>query len=405
MRTSIREEKRKGQDIAPYHITVTMTDYLRTLPLEIILIILSQLPLPSLLSFGATSHTNYMYHTLCMKRLHLAVFQKRIHAIIAFLEANSPGTESIVNTPNEDDDEVKPSHHIRVLLAQSGRGKEAVGCRSPIRGGRGWRRVWGSEDERPVSPQQTIRLQNEIFAQLVGRYGISLVDLEFMAYDLNIKGAVALASSCGPRLRRLALRFEHRHVRDPMLPRNYWLEPAQASTAWNALIGMGDCANQAGLTGLETLILERAGITAWQLRMLVKRNPRLRDLRLKTCHGAQPDFLNWLGGIEKDPKEEEEGFQGHGEKAAAPGAKLEVFWLENCEGVVCKGVCAAENHADVSYIGLEWVMGLTGLKVSYRDSSIREMTGRCNVSRASKNVPNNYIHTVPVFPLLSQRQV
>lgn len=337
-----------------------MTDHFRNLPPEILIIILSQLPIPSLLSFGATSRTNYAYHSVCMKRLHLAVFQERIHAIISFLEASAPGTESVVDEENNDDYEAKPSHHVRVLLPQSSRGKEIVGFRSPMRGARGWRRVLGGDDERPYLPQQTIRAQNDVFAKLVSRYGVSLVDLEFMAYDLDVKGAVALASSCKRRLRRLALRFEHRHVRDPMLPRNYWLEPAKGSTAWNALIGVGGCGNQAGLTGLETLILERAGITPWQLRMLVRRNPRLRDLRLKTCSAVQPEFLNWLGGIEKDP--EEEGSQD--EEAAAPGANLEVFWLEKCDGVVSKGVGAAENHADVSYIGLEWVTGLKRLKVS-----------------------------------------
>ncbi|KAL2002186.1 hypothetical protein VTN02DRAFT_483 [Thermoascus thermophilus] len=345
-----------------------MTDYLRNLPPEILIIILSQLPIPSLLSFGATSRTNYAYHSVCMKRLHLAVFQKRIHAIISFLEAGAPGTEPlVVDEAHREVDEAEPSHHVRVLLPQSSRGKETLGFRSsPMRGGRGWRRVVGGEDERLYLPQQTIRAQNDVFARLVGRYGVSLVDLEFMAYDLDVKGAVALASSCRRRLRRLALRFEHRHIRDPMLPRNYWLEPVRGSTAWNALIGVGvgvgGCGSQAGLTGLETLILERAGITPWQLRMLVRRNPRLRDLRLKTCRAVQPEFLNWLGGIEKDPEEEEEEVV-----TAAPGANLEVLWLENCDGVMSKGVGAAENHAEVSYIGLEWVTGLKRLKsLSFR---------------------------------------
>jgi hypothetical protein len=191
---------------------------------------------------------------------------------------------------------------------------------------------------------------------------MSLVELEFMAYDLNIQGATALASHCH-KLRHLGLRFEHPHIWDGMLSRSFWMQPAPGSTAWNALIGVGELGKHIGLKGLESLVLERAGITPWQLRMLVKRNPKLRDLRLRTCSAVQPEFLNWLGGTDADSEGDrlEDG-------DTAPGALLEVLQLENCDGVYSErldfNLDHSSNDARISEDGLQWVRGLKGLKVS-----------------------------------------
>lgn len=370
------------------------SDFLSKLPLEILLMILSQLPVPSLVAFGATSRANYAYHILCMRRLHLAIFQKRIHATIAFLDIDSPRAPSR-GSPFEDDSD-ESGHRVAVVLPHRSRGRDVVGCKSPLRGGvRASRRnscTTNTSDEAPPQPaSQTIRVQNEIFAKIVSRYGGSLVDLEFMAYDLNSQGAIALGSSCGRKLRHLALRFEHPHIRDCMLGRNYWLHPPPGSTAWNALIGVGEMGKDIGLSNLESLVLERAGITPWQLRMLVKRNPKLRDLRLRTCAAVQPEFLNWLGGIDVDSDDEPS------EKSdPAPGASLETLWVENCDGISSKvDFGNSEDGDEIRDTGLEWIRNLKGLKVGIpQEGTIQEQF-----------LMGTFLCVVSFSPSLSQRQL
>jgi hypothetical protein len=231
MKTEVHDALQEGTALAH------KPDILSKMPTEIMLMILSHLNISSLVSFGATSHANYMYHTLCLKRLHLAVFQKRFHTTIAFIEASSSTLEQSGHW------DMDAEHHVCIILPRSNRGKEVVGPRSPSRGSR-WsmeirRRSWDRDDENPLA-NETIRAQNDVLAALLSRYGRGLNDLEFMAYDLDFKGAVALATHCKWKLRHLALRFEHPYIRDAMLPRGYWMQPAPSSTVWNALIGSGE---------------------------------------------------------------------------------------------------------------------------------------------------------------------
>lgn len=222
---------------------------------------------------------------------------------------------------------------------------------------------------KDITPQeaqeQTVQAQNKVLSRLIDRYGPSLVKLEFMAYDLDVDGAKVLSTRCRHGLRYLALRFEHPHIRDgPMRP-TAWYYPAPGSTAWNLLAGIGN-PKDIGMTGLETLVLERAGITPSQLAMLVGKNPRLRVLKLRTCRGAQPEFLNWLGGVRKN---KDDAVIGH---RPAPGAKLEVLWLENCHRLLSHSIDEqnGEQFSDEPCDeGFEWVRGLSNLQVSFSLSS------------------------------------
>jgi hypothetical protein len=180
-----------------------------------------------------------------------------------------------------------------------------------------------------------------------------------MAYDLNTHGASALGTRCQHTLRHLALRFEHQHIRDGVMRPSTWLHPAPGNEAWNLLIGIGRF-KDTGLNSLETLILERAGITPWQLMMLVKKNPNLTTLKLRTCRGAQPEFLYWLGGI-RHGLDDEMG-QLHG---PTPGAKLEVLSLEHCHRLLEYPIDDRNSLKDQECDkGFEWVRGLCNLRVS-----------------------------------------
>ncbi|KAF7167972.1 hypothetical protein CNMCM5623_001166 [Aspergillus felis] len=331
-----------------------MSDKISFLPLEVLLSILAYLPFESLLAFGETSRSNFKSHALCLRRLRVGVFEKRVHSMISLLQAGW-ATPDQLSSSHENDGSTS-DYTISVIqpgvYAKQGLdGKPHAKCKL--------------QRKRDMSPQdaqeQTVQAQNKVLARLMDRYGPSLVKLEFMAYDLDVDGAKALGTRCRHALRYLALRFEHPHIRDgPMRP-TAWYCPAPGSTAWNSLAGIGNL-KDIGITGLETLILERSGITPWQLAMLVGKNPRLRVLKLRTCRGAQPEFLNWLGGVQKD--KDHAAIEG---QKLAPGAKLEVLWLENCHRLLSHPIDEQQQKQlpdGPCDEGFEWVRNLSNLQTA-----------------------------------------
>jgi hypothetical protein len=333
-----------------------MTDHIRTLPPEIVLQVLSYLSFDDLLAFGATCRPNYDYHLVSLRRLQLGVFERRVHSIISLLQSGWSNPDQLISSRDNGDQE--SSYTISVVYPQS---RASKGESKRVHSTESRRRA--SAQDTPRSQEQMIRLQNQIFTRVVHRYGPSLRHLEFMAYDLNLDGAAALGSKCQHTLKHLALRFEHPHIRDGVIRPKTWQTPAPASEAWNSLIGIGSRCKTSGLQNLETIILERAGITPWQLMMLVKRNPGLRSLKLRTCRGARAEFLFWLGGINNDI-DEVEGRSGE-QTPVPPGAKLEVLWLEHCHRLLAHPIDESESPLDDEDCdsGFEWVRGLKSLQV------------------------------------------
>ncbi|KAL5333495.1 hypothetical protein BJX70DRAFT_61846 [Aspergillus crustosus] len=339
------------------------TDWIQCLPSELTLQILSYLSFNELLAFGATSRLNNEYHIVSLKYLRLGVFEKRVHSIISLLQAGwaTPDLSGGIWGETEDDHNytvsvVQQQHKSMKQRSSRKQSTSTVDSkkRSPrTRGG-------------PQSQEQMVRLQNQVFSKVLRRYGPSLRELEFMAYDLNLEGATALGTKCQQTLRYLALRFEHPHIRDGLIRPSTWLHPAPGSEAWNLLIGLGRF-KDTGLRTLETLILERAGITSWQLMMLVKKNPDLTTLKLRTCRGARPEFLHWLGGMNSD-FDDEADVQYSG---PAPGAKLKVLWLEHCHRLLVHSIEEQDSLQDETYDrGFEWIRGLKKLQsLSFSESA------------------------------------
>lgn len=358
------------KEISKHSETAIMSDKLRNLPAEVILMILSHLPIHSLLSFGATSRTNHAYHVLSLTQLHLAVFPKRMQALIAFLDCDpSFPTQAVMRQPGCTNIP-RPPYFVSVVLPKTTSGDQRKHRTRKNSSGEHMITDITNEDGRPRTPRQTIRAQNAVFSNILNRYGSSLDRLEFLAYDLDEHAARALGSNCRRKLRHLALRFEHTHVRDHMLPREFWRKPAPGSTAWNSLIGIGTN-EKCGLKGLESLTLERAGITPWQLQKLVRRNRNLRELRLKTCSGVQPEFLHWLGTVGKRRRVTSLGEEIYVEN----GSMLEVLWVENCDGVTSKGASVEEIGGTVKANAgeLEWVGKLRSLKVCLKDPPSQQL--------------------------------
>lgn len=349
-----------------------MADHFDRLPVEVIFVILSYIPIPALLAFGATSKSNNKLHTYCMEKLHLAIFHKRVHATVAHL-----GTGIKQNPKTAMGQRIVEGRRVRIVLPPSTRYASPEECKVPLRfsspysaatkypvskrKSRGSCRMVSSDDGgfvHSISTERTVRAQNKTFAEIVRRYGHSLDELEFLAYNINEEGTMAIGTSCGSRLRHLALRFEHPFVKDTSLPYGYWTAPAQGSTAWNSLIGIGPVKRGLNIINLESLVLERAGITPWQLRMLVERNPRLKVMKLRTCAAVQPEFVNWLGGISDSDSED----KGDDVDKKVPGSSLTVLWMENCDDIrTVKSIDGIDCH-DID-TGLEWVRNLKSLEV------------------------------------------
>lgn len=337
-------------------------DKISTLPLELILIILSRLPLKFLLAFGATSRNNYERHIPCVRHLRLAVFQKRIHSVVSFLQAGWAAPDEISESGDVKSTETQPSMHtVNIIQPRLPFASTSSSSLHEKHGAKDSLKILQRCSRPNLLMGQMVRNQNEVFAQFVNRYGSSLAELEFMAYDLDAQGARALGQNCQDSLRHLALHFEHPHIRDGFTKPAMWFQPALGSTAWNALIGIGPQYKPRGkITGLETIVMERAGIAPWQLSMLVRNNPNLKTLKLRTCSGAQPEFLDWLGGIDEGLDSE----SMHDDSEHAPGSQLEVLWLENCQQILDRTVEKFDKLPDeICDIGLEWVRGLTSLKV------------------------------------------
>ncbi|OJJ47931.1 hypothetical protein ASPZODRAFT_63287 [Penicilliopsis zonata CBS 506.65] len=361
-------------------------DRISTLPLEIVLMILSYLPLQSLLHFGETSRTNHLYHILSLKRLRLAVFQRRIHSLISFVQAGWPTTGHYDKGKEIIYADEAVGYTISVLQPQALRTRKRKMYISDLEDA-SWEIDSFRKDETglPTTFEQMVCMQNDILSSLLGRYGKSLVQLEFMAYDMDMEGALALATNCRSKLRHLALRFEHPHVRDGSMRPRAWLQPAPSSTCWNALIGIGPY-KQIGLTGLQTLILERAGITPWQLMVLVRNNPNLTTLKLRTCTGVHPDFLSWLGGMSNALDMDAAGDTN----CVAPGAKLQVLWLENCPNVSDEPADALEElqEKEDPDAGLRWVKKLKCLKsLSFRECMSLPPTHVDQANKLIWNIP------------------
>ena len=81
-------------------------------------------------------------------------------------------------------------------------------------------------------------------------------------------------------LRKLSIRLDHPHTRYSGVDAHYW-ESSPGSSVWNLLAPKQSKANALGR--LQSLSLERAGLTDFQLARLIDSNPSLTELRLRKC--------------------------------------------------------------------------------------------------------------------------
>ena len=212
---------------------------LDSLPPELIHEIMHHLSIRALLAFGLTSKIYHRCQSMSLSTLRLGVFQSRLSGIASLMESS---------------EERSSIHSVQVILPRS--------------------------ESRTKS--MTVRNQNNVIECVVKRYRHSLRDLEIALWELSQGTARSIAQM--ENLRHLAIRLDHPHTRHTGVDRNFW-RTSPGSTVWNVLSNeLGHNSTNRSCHGrLQSLALERAGITDYQLQKILERNPSITDLRLQKC--------------------------------------------------------------------------------------------------------------------------
>ena len=219
---------------------------LTSLPPELTREIINYLPIQSLLSFGLTSKENHAIQAVSISTLQLGVFHSRLSGMISFIESSSKRSST---------------HSIPVILSRN----------------------------ESRTKEQVIRHQNSTARSVLDRYRHTLRDLELVMWNLTEATAVSLAQL--RNLRRLSLRFDHPYTRHRDLDKSFW-DTSPCSTTWNNLAALRGVGTSFGR--LESLNLERSGITDYQLQQILQNNPRLTDLRLQKCLSLTQEIFEYL---------------------------------------------------------------------------------------------------------------
>ncbi|KAJ9640879.1 hypothetical protein H2204_003168 [Knufia peltigerae] len=280
-----------------------------SLPSEILHQILNHLTIASILRFGRTSKKHHSASALALQELELAVLPKRVHGVLAFLHSADVNDPSYASGFEGQDslgrNQIIITSHIPIPVMRRNRHE--------IRG--------------PTPAQyreELIQLQNALaYSALVSSALVNLQSLTLHMYDLVSAPLTDLLATRFLKLRHLHLNFKHHYLHDTCLPAGYWEYSVllRGHPAWNALAGLGQRhESKLKLHKLESLSLERAGITDAQLKKWIVQNPGLRDLKLVNCLGANSLFVQWLG----------EYYSDDADRSPRPTTKLKHLAIEEC---------------------------------------------------------------------------
>lgn len=220
---------------------------LASLPPEIIREVVSYLPVPSLHAFGLTSKYNHGVQLCSLTTLRLGVFPSRLAGMISLMEAAADSSST---------------HSVQMVLPKSD----------------------------STSKEMIIRNQNAAVREVVEKHKHTLRNLEIALWDLQPCGAKPVVGL--NNLRALAIRLDHPHTRHLSVDRHFW-DTSPPSTVWNSFFASP---NEKGVLGrLQSMTLERAGITDFQLQQMLKENPMITNLRLRKCLVLTRETFEYLG--------------------------------------------------------------------------------------------------------------
>lgn len=217
---------------------------LSSLPTEILREVLLYLPISSLLAFGQTSKYNHAVQQISLTKLRLGVFPTRLNSLVSLMESLEDTT-----------------HSVQIIL----------------------------ERRKARNKDMAIFNQNVTISRVLHKHHGSLRSLEIALWDLQQSSAEALSKLGG--LRRLSIRMDHVNTRFVDLPRSFWCK-SPGSTVWNCLYSKDQSNPIFGR--LQSLNLERAGITDYQLQRILDENPNIREIKLQKCLTITDEFFREL---------------------------------------------------------------------------------------------------------------
>jgi len=245
--------------------------------------ILSDLPIFSLLAFSATNKRNQILAHKALQTLNLAVFPQEIYCRLAFMSQHSQ-----VLISDDDVSDFSNRHSQNCIAKTTG---------TPL--------ISRSKITSPIETiEKQIATQNNTAAKVLRQPSLRyLRTLALNMYDITSSELTSVIATELPYLKHLELNLSHPFIHDQCLSSNYWREAPAGNPCWNALVGLGQV-NQRKLhmRNLQTLRIERAGLTSAQLRSLVTSNPRLHSIHLSNVTGVDQEFVQWLGTYCKDVK-------------------------------------------------------------------------------------------------------
>lgn len=288
-----------------------------TLPPEVLHQVLTYLPIATLFKFARTSRRNYDASILALQNLQLAVFPREIHGLLAYLASSS--SEDLDAGFGELSDENPTRNQITIPAPLTASLLGDKRSKHPVLSPAQYR-------------EQLFRLQNALACSILSTPTLAnLHSLTLHIYHITSSSLTQILATHFPNLQHLRLNFSHPYIHDSCLPAKYWTSPVflRGSPIWNALAGIGDdSAACLRLRKLETLTLERAGITSVQLRRWIEHNPRLSRLTLRNVSGVDPEFVQWLG----------EYYDGEKTGDERPAVKLKTLALEHCSSLSIKSI-------------------------------------------------------------------
>lgn len=237
---------------------------LASLPPELVREVISYLPIASFLAFGLTSKEHHAIQCSSLSILRLGVFPSRLAGMISLMEAAA---------------DVSSIHSVQTVLPKA----------------------------QTRTKDMIIRNQNALVQKVVDKHRQTLRDLEIALWDLKKPSARSVSRLVN--LRRLSIRLDHPHTRHAKVDRDFW-ESSPVSTAWNSFFARPDERKVFGR--LQSLNLERAGITDFQLRQILKNNPMMSDLRLRKCLVLTRETFEHLARDEINERLETLHFTWHG---------------------------------------------------------------------------------------------
>ncbi|KAI1612572.1 hypothetical protein EDD37DRAFT_311631 [Exophiala viscosa] len=297
------------------------------LPPELLHQILTYLPISSLLTFARTSKQHYSGSISALQDLQLAVLPKRVHGILAFLNASN-FDDLDHNYAFWGHDSLSRNQIIipSTLPAHLNRPRRSRSKKPP--------------DAPPLTPvqyrEELFQLQNALSCSILSTPSlVNLQSLTLHIYNIVSPSLSDIIATRFPKLRHLHLNFNHPYLHDSCLPAQYWSSPLflKGSPLWNSLAGLGrENESNLRLTSLESLTVERAGITSVQLQRWIARNPALKDLTLRNVMGVDDEFVQWLGQYHWARRSHDANSSG------STPAKLRHLALESCANLSLKSV-------------------------------------------------------------------